>query len=172
VVRADTDRSAAAGIPADTAFTTKPMLARQAILDALAAGIEARWVAGDEVYGADPKPRNALQDKQIGYVLAVACDHRIPAFGTRIRADVLAATVAARSWQILSAGAGAKGPRFYAWAWISIAEPVAHQWLLTRRNISTGELALPLLLTRPGRVERTRPGRGHPLGRRGMLPNR
>jgi SRSO17 transposase len=78
VVRADTDRSAAAGIPADTAFTTKPMLARQAILDALAAGIEARWVAGDEVYGADPKPRNALQDKQIGYVLAVACDHRIP----------------------------------------------------------------------------------------------
>ena len=42
-----------------------------------------------------------------------------------VRADVLAAGVPARSWQLLSAGAGAKGPRFYAWAWIAIAEPGA-----------------------------------------------
>ena len=138
---ADIDRSAAAGVPEQNVFMTKPMLAKNAILDALAAGIDAKWVTGDEVYGTDPKLRNALQDKQIGYVFAVACDHRIPAFGTRVRADVLAAGVPARSWQVLSAGAGAKGPRYYAWAWITIAEPGGHQWLLIRRNITTGELA-------------------------------
>ena len=109
---ADTDRCTAAGIPDGTVFATKPMLARQAILDALAAGVPARWVTADEVYGGDPKLRDALQDNGIGYVLAVACDHRVPAFNTKCRADVLAAGVPTRSWQRLSAGPGAKGPRW------------------------------------------------------------
>jgi SRSO17 transposase len=134
---ADPDRCAQAGVPEQSVFTTKPMLAKHAILDALAAGMEAKWVTGDEVYGGDPKLRNALQDKRIGYVLAVACDHRVPAFNTRIRADVLAAAVPAQSWQVLSAGAGAKGPRLYAWAWFTIAGPDAYRWLLIRRNMTT-----------------------------------
>jgi SRSO17 transposase len=138
---ADSERCTAAGIPEGTVFTTKPMLAKQAILDALNAGIAARWVTGDEVYGTDPKLRNALQDKRIGYVLAVACDHRIPAYNTSLRADVIAAGEPAQSWQVLSAGAGAKGPRLYAWAWITIAGPHDYQWLLIRRNMTTGELA-------------------------------
>ena len=160
---ADADRRTAAGVPEHSVFMTKPMLAKHAILDALAAGIEAKWVTGDEVYGADPKLRNALQDKRIGYVLAVACDHRIPAFDTRVRADVLAAGIPTRSWQVLSAGAGAKGPRLYAWAWITIAEPGEHQWLLIRRNITTGELAfyrcyspVPVALAELVRVAGTR----------------
>ena len=36
----------------------------------------ARWVAGDEVYGTDPKLRKTLEDRGVGYVLAVACTHR------------------------------------------------------------------------------------------------
>ena len=138
---ADSERCTAAGVPEGTVFTTKPMLAEQAIHDALDAGIAAKWVTGDEVYGADPKLRNALQDKRIGYVLAVACDHRIPAYNTSIRADVIAAGVSAQAWQVLSAGAGAKGPRLYAWAWITIASAEQYQWLLIRRNMTTGELA-------------------------------
>ncbi len=39
---ADTDRCTAAGIPDDMVFTTKPMLAKQAILDAVAGGVQAR----------------------------------------------------------------------------------------------------------------------------------
>ena len=139
---ADTDRCATAGVPDGTVFTTKPMLAKQAILDALAAGVQARWVTADEVYGGDPKLRDALQDNRIGYVLAVACDHRVPAFNTKIRADVLAAGVPNRSWQRMSAGPGAKGPRFYAWAWVDIAETAGeYRWLLIRKNLTTGELA-------------------------------
>jgi SRSO17 transposase len=49
---ADPARCAAAGIPAGTAFATKPALARRMIGRALDAGTPAAWVTGDEVYGA------------------------------------------------------------------------------------------------------------------------
>src|SRR5512135_1190287 len=47
----DPGRCRAAGIPASTAFATKPALARRMITRTLDAGIPAGWVAGDEVYG-------------------------------------------------------------------------------------------------------------------------
>jgi SRSO17 transposase len=40
-----------AGVPKTVAFVTKPLLARQMIARVLAAGIPARWVTGDAVYG-------------------------------------------------------------------------------------------------------------------------
>jgi SRSO17 transposase len=51
----DPARCRAAGIPATMRFATKPTLARQMISRALDAGIPAAWVAGDEVYGNDPR---------------------------------------------------------------------------------------------------------------------
>ena len=41
---------------------------------ALDAGVPARWVAGDEVYGADPVLRAELENHRVGYVLAVGCE--------------------------------------------------------------------------------------------------
>lgn len=141
----DPDRCAAAGVPGDTAFATKPALAARMILRALDAGVPAGWVAADEVYGGNPTLRAALEKRQVGYVLAVACDHRVTtATGTR-RADELVGRLPKRTWQRLSAGKGAKGHRFYDWAWISLAggsdEPAGHRWLLVRRHRRTGELA-------------------------------
>jgi SRSO17 transposase len=43
-----------AGIPAGTAFATKPALALRMITRAMDAGTPAGWVTGDEVYGAEP----------------------------------------------------------------------------------------------------------------------
>jgi SRSO17 transposase len=57
----DRARRAAAGVPQDAEFATKPALARQMIIGALDGGAAARWVAGDEVYGADPGLRRALE---------------------------------------------------------------------------------------------------------------
>src|SRR4029453_2327886 len=74
---ADPARCAAAGVPEGTRFATKPTLAGQMIARAHAAGTPARWVAGDEGYGADPGLRAGLVDHGLGYVLAVASDHRI-----------------------------------------------------------------------------------------------
>jgi len=53
----DPDRCTDAGIPTDTVFATKPALATTMIGRALDAGVQAGWVAGDEVYGAAPSLR-------------------------------------------------------------------------------------------------------------------
>lgn len=57
----------------------------------------------------------------MGYVLAVAKSHRIttsPALGPQ-RADQITAALSKRAWNRYSAGAGAKGPRDYDWAWVA-----------------------------------------------------
>ncbi|WP_373466337.1 hypothetical protein [Streptomyces phaeochromogenes] len=41
------------------------------------AGHQAARVAGDEVYGGNPKLRTALEERGTGYVLAVACSHEV-----------------------------------------------------------------------------------------------
>ena len=138
----DPDRCRAAGVPAGTGFATKPALATAMVIAALDAAVPAAWVAGDEVYGADPKLRAACHDRGLGYVLAVACSHQVTTgLGTN-RADVLAARLPTGAWQRHSAGKGAKGHRRYDWAWVGI-EPASpgHRWLLIRRNTKTGELA-------------------------------
>ena len=67
----------------------------------------------------------------------------IPAgVGRTVRANELAARLPRRAWQRLSAGDGAKGHRWYDWAWVTISNPGrGHRCLLIRRNRSTGELA-------------------------------
>ena len=144
----DADRRCQAGVPAEVEFATKPALATEMITRALDAGVKADWVAGDEVYGADPTLRETLEDRGVGYVLAVACNHRVRtvrADAGKFRADELAASLPRKAWQRLSAGDGSKGPRYYDWAWISIqpdrAQTEGQSWLLIRRNNTTGELA-------------------------------
>ncbi|WP_406048705.1 IS701 family transposase [Kribbella sp. NBC_00889] len=144
----DPERCRAAGEPGDTRFATKPALAREMITRALDAAVPASWVAGDEVHGGDSKLRIALQERAIGYVLAVACDHQITTPAGKHPAKTLARRRPSRTWNRLSAGVGAKGHRWYDWALIDIAVAdaegggtVGGQALLVRRSISTGELA-------------------------------
>ena len=78
----DPDRRAGASVPAGVSFATKPTLARQMIARTLAAGVPAGRVSADEVYGADPQLCGELERRGLGYglgyVLAVARDHRVP----------------------------------------------------------------------------------------------
>ena len=144
----DPDRVRAAGAPAQVGFATKPALAKAMISRALDAGVPAAWVTGDEVYGADPGLRSELETRGIGYVLAVACDHPVVAGGSTWRADGLLKRVPVRAWQQVSCGRGAKGHRYYDWAFIRLDDRAGHpggqtgqRWLLVRRNRKTGELA-------------------------------
>ena len=82
---------AEAGVPDDIEFLTKPALAAGMLTRALDAGVPARWVAGDEVYGADPALRAELEARRVGYVLAIGCDRRVPTAAGPMRADELAA---------------------------------------------------------------------------------
>jgi len=140
----DRDRCAAAGISEDVQFATKPSLATTMITRALDAGVDAPWVTGDEVYGAEPRLRGALEDRGVGYVLAIGCDRRVATGAGTLRPDELATRLPKHVWQRQSAGTGAKGHRFYDWALIDIdpdAETPGHRWLLIRRNRRTKELA-------------------------------
>ena len=139
---ADPARCAAAGIPDGTAFETKPRLARRMIGRALDAGTPAAWVTGDEVYGADPGLRADLERRRIGYVLAVAASCQVTTAAGPRQARTIAARLPRRAWQRCSAGEGAKGYRYYDWAWLAIdpGRP-GHRHLLIRRNRRTRELA-------------------------------
>jgi SRSO17 transposase len=143
----DPARCRAAGVPADTGFATKPALARQMIGRALDAGTPAAWVTADEVYGQDPALRAELARRGLGYVLAVAKSHPVTtAIGARPAIE-LAQRLPARAWQRISAGPGAKGPRWYDWALIEVTDPAVTsdgpQWLLIRRRISDASTPSP-----------------------------
>jgi len=138
----DPGRCAAAGVPEGTVFATKPELALRMISRALDAGTPAGWVAGDEVYGADPGLRAGLEERQVSYVLAVAKSHPAATAAGVLRADTLAKKLPPRAWQRLSAGPGAKGHRWYDWAWVAIDPGLPGcRWLLIRRHRRTRELA-------------------------------
>jgi SRSO17 transposase len=142
----DPARCRAAGVPQDTVFATKPALATEMITRALDAGTPAAWVAADEVYGQDPQLRAELARRGQGYVLAIPKSHPVLTSAGPLPACELAKRLPARAWQRLSAGPGAKGPRWYDWALIEAADPAVTEgsgphWLLIRRRISDGELA-------------------------------
>ena len=145
----DPDRCTAAGVPAQVEFATKPALAGQMITRAVAAGVRAGWVAGDEVYGADPRLRALIRAQGLGYVLQISANRRVAIDAGPIRVDQIPALLPRKAWQHCSAGPGSKGPRIYSWAWIRLQpettapeEPAAGEHhLLIRRNDTTGELA-------------------------------
>jgi SRSO17 transposase len=135
-----------AGIPDDKRdFATKPTLAKALIDRAVAAQVPAAWVAGDEVYGADPRLRASVRGHGLGYVFAVSANRFVPTAAGPIRVDQLPNKLPKRAWQKHSAGAGSHGPRIYSWAWIALQPEddadTGHHHLLIRRNDRTGELA-------------------------------
>ena len=116
----DRERCRAAAVPEDTKFATKPELAQKMIARALAAGAACTWVAGDEVYGNNGKLRAWLEEKQLGYVMAVACDQRMRWPDQQLRrVDEIARNLPALAWERLSAGEGSKGERLYDWTMIA-----------------------------------------------------
>jgi SRSO17 transposase len=113
-------------------------MARRLIATAVAGGLPCRWVAADEAYGGDPQlaPRATRPWARLrprGRPLAPGADR------SRYRgADQTAAGLPRTAWQRLSAGTGAKGLRYYDWAFVSLphAEDThgGHHWMLVRRN--------------------------------------
>jgi hypothetical protein len=85
--------------------------------------------------GNNPTLRGWCEQHRVGYVLGVSCTFMVTlGCGTRLRADQAVALVAAGGWNHYSAGAGSKGERDYAWAWI--ATDSANHHLLVRRSLN------------------------------------
>ena len=134
----DPERRAAAGIPPTVPFATKGVLAQVMLARAFVAGVPARWVVGDTVYGTD-ELRGWLEDQGQAYALAVPRTHGVWTDGQQVEASVLVEGLADDAWRRLSAGAGSQGPRRYDWACLALpyaARAGMAHWLLARRSVS------------------------------------
>ncbi|MGH3094952.1 MAG: IS701 family transposase [Streptosporangiales bacterium] len=128
-------RRRAAGVPDSVGFATKPALAVQLINELADDDALPPWLTGDEVYGRDPGLRGCCEARGVGYVLGIPCPFRVTLPCRRsVRADRAAALAPARAWTTVSCGAGSKGDRDYAWAWLATASDRHH--LLIRRNLN------------------------------------
>jgi SRSO17 transposase len=151
----DPARRAAAHVPQQIAFATKPHLARAMIERTIAAGVPFAWVVGDSIYGVS-EIEMALRRAGKGYVLGVNSNNQFNSWGTKPPVAGTAAEIAGAldpsAWRRLSAGAGAKGERLFDWAYLELADLEAAEYnqslsglwtrgLLIRRNIADGELA-------------------------------
>jgi SRSO17 transposase len=152
---ADPQRCREAAVPGDAEFATKAELARRMLARAVDAGVPAAWVTADEAYGQDHKFRSWLEQRRIGYVVAVPCSQAVPGSTGTSRADVLAAGAPGQAWKRRSCGQGAKGPRMSGWAVASLPCPEDTtpagwaRWLLVRRALTRnakGELELAYYL--------------------------
>jgi SRSO17 transposase len=137
----DRDRCREAGVPEDVQFATKPELARLMLGRALDAGTPAAWVTADEAYGKDRKFRDWLEQRRIGYVVAVAGNQAVAGDVGTSRADALAAHAPDQAWKRHSCGNGAKGPRMFDWAAATLpgdgTEPAGwSRYLLVRRSLT------------------------------------
>jgi SRSO17 transposase len=110
-------RRTEAGIGEQVKFATKPAQGLAMLTRALDAGLPAKWVTADEAYGKDSKFRLGLQRRHVAYVLAVACNQKIPTESGSSRADTLAARAPDPAWKRRSCGDGVKGPASTTGLW-------------------------------------------------------
>jgi SRSO17 transposase len=155
----DPERRAAAGVPEAVEFRTKPQLALAMIEAALDAGVPARWVVGDEVYGSDGKLRRALEARPQAYALAVKSNEKPttwPPYAPpgQVAASAVAAALEPDDWQRLSCGEGAQGERLYDWAYIPLRPALRAGWvhalLIRRHPIEAEEVAYYLVYAPTG----------------------
>jgi SRSO17 transposase len=115
--RQNAARRAAARVPADVRFATKPDLAAR-IVKRLASGgkLTIRWVAADEVYGRSSRFRAACEDAGLIHVLTVPVDFQVATKAGAFRADELTA-LAEGTFERRCCGTGSKGPATTTGRW-------------------------------------------------------
>jgi SRSO17 transposase len=83
-----------------------------------------------------------LEQQEVYHVLAIKSNEPLWAGPRQVGAARLAAQVSPEEWDRLSAGEGAKGPRYYDWVRVPIrplGAPGKGYWLLVRRSIAQPE---------------------------------
>ena len=144
----DPERCAAAGIPEETEFATKPELAVRMLERVHDAGRLTGWFTADEAFGQNPGLRGWLADRRVPYVLATRNDDLLTCpDGHRETAKVLATLAGVdadgridpTAWERRSLGYGAHGERVYDWTAVAL-DPAGlpdgwGHWLLVRQQV-------------------------------------
>jgi SRSO17 transposase len=142
----DRGRLSEACVPEGVGFATKGELAREMLQRAFEAGVPARWVVADTVYGMTRGLRGWLEERERSYVLAITSSKSVYHEGHQRRVGEVARSLSEESWVRASAGKGTKGERLYDWACVELPESGmyregvrAGRWLLMRRSIAEPE---------------------------------
>lgn len=86
------------------------------VRDALDAGVEADWFAGDEVYGSRAL-RRGMRVMGLGYAVAVKQNQKVTLrSGLRIEIRKVINKLTSGNWMRMATGQGQKGPREYYWS--------------------------------------------------------
>jgi len=137
---ADSARCAAAGVPDDLAFATRPAQVIEMIRAARVAGVPFAWFTADEEFGRNSGLCDYLETNRIPYVMAVPKTTQFTdTTGRTLQCDKIVARLSPNTWQRRACGIGSKGYRVYDWALIDTNDP-DRQYLI-RRSIDGGELA-------------------------------
>lgn len=138
----DRPRCREAHIPDEVDFATKPQQALLMLKRLREAGLPAQWVTGDSVYGGSGSLRHWLQEQRQAYILALACNDGVDIVSNGVVyhhvpiKDFVHNVIT--EWHRESAGAGAKGKRWFDWALVPLAPSGVdgwEHWLLVRRHI-------------------------------------
>jgi SRSO17 transposase len=142
----DPQRLCEAGVPEGVGFATKGELAKEMLHRAFEAGVPARWIVADTVYGMTRGLRGWLEKRERSYVLAVTSSKGVYHEGRQRQVRTVAKSLSQEAWMRASAGTGTKGERLYEWACVRLAESGVYReglragrWLLMRRSISEPE---------------------------------
>ncbi len=138
----DPDRCAAAGIPVEVGFLTKPRLGVAMLARAHAAGVLTGWVTANVDYGQNPRFRSWLADHGVPFVLETRNDDvLISPHWHRRQAKVLvtlAGTGDDDDWVLRRIEVGVAGERAYDWTAVAldaVGLPAGWgHWLLVRRE--------------------------------------
>jgi SRSO17 transposase len=145
----DPERCAAAGIPDETEFATKPELVVRMLERVHSTGrLSGCWFTADEAFGQNPGLRDWLAERRVPYVLATRNDDLLTCpDGHREQAKVLATLAGVdaegridpTAWERRSLGYGAHGERIYDWTAIAL-DPTGlpdewGHWLLVRQQV-------------------------------------
>ena len=169
----DVGRCREAGVPEAVVFATKPRQAVELFTEAAEAGVPYGWIAGDGGYGQYREVRDWPTERSKRYVMAVPSSQplaRVHGVGQGrsgqaavARADDLLGR--ATRWERRSCGHGAKGERFYDWAFFSVTLPeeppadgFAHT-LMIRRSVTDASEVAYFLVHAPHATPDERDGR-------------
>ena len=149
----DRERCRAAGVPDEVEFATKPALGKAMLQRTLAVGVPAKWVTGDSVYGSNYPLRNYLERIPLAYVMGLSTkDTLVNLENFSQRVSEYLSQLPQKRWSRLSAGAGAKGERWYDWLLLPLGDPDRSgwkRWLLLRRKIDQPDKISPYICFAP-----------------------
>lgn len=149
---AERERCRAVGVPEEVGFATKLQLARQMLLRTHEAGVPARWVTADALYGSDHRFRRAIEECGWQYMLAVKSDQSVWIGRSQHGVRTLLKEVEPSGWQVLSCGGGSKGERLYRWATVELEHPDGEhlrRWAVGRQNLAQPDKVVYYLASAP-----------------------